>query len=91
LDLYGVVDIPEIEGTELLRIKFASSTSHVMGKKLTSAESATWLNEHFVSTLSDVKKALDTYFIGGVNHIVYHGTSYSPPSDTWPDICFMLR
>ncbi len=88
LDLYGVVDIPEIEGTELLRIKFASSTSHVMGKKLTSAESATWLNEHFVSTLSDVKKALDTYFIGGVNHIVYHGTSYSPPSDTWPGYLF---
>ena len=88
LDLYGVVDIPEIEGTELLRIKFASSTSHVMGKKLTSAESATWLNEHFVSTLSDVKKALDTYFIGGVNHIVYHGTSYSPPADVWPGYLF---
>ncbi len=88
LDLYGVVDIPEIEGTELLRIKFASSTSHVLGKKLTSAESATWLNEHFVSTLSDVKKALDTYFIGGVNHIVYHGTSYSPPADTWPGYLF---
>lgn len=88
LDLYGVVDIPEIEGTELLRIKFASSTSHVMGKKLTAAESATWLNEHFVSTLSDVKKALDTYFIGGVNHIVYHGTSYSPPADTWPGYLF---
>lgn len=88
LDLYGVVDIPETEGTEILRIKFAPSTSHVMGKQLASSESATWLNEHFISTLSDVKKALDVYFIGGVNHIVYHGTAYSPPSEPWPGRLF---
>ncbi len=88
LDLYGVVDIPETEGTEILRIKFAPSTSHVMGKKLASSESATWLKEHFISNLADVKKALDVYFIGGVNHIVYHGTAYSPPSETWPGRLF---
>ena len=88
LDLYGVVDIPETEGTEILRIKFAPSASHVMGKQLASSESATWLNEHFIPTLSDVKKALDVYFIGGVNHIVYHGTAYSPPSETWPGRLF---
>ncbi|MEP6949419.1 MAG: glycosyl hydrolase [Ginsengibacter sp.] len=88
LDLYGVVDIPETEGTEILRIRSAPSASHVMGKQLASSESATWLNEHFISTLSDVKKALDVYFIGGVNHIVYHGTAYSPPSETWPGRLF---
>lgn len=88
LDLYGAVDIPETEGTEILRIKFAPSVSHVMGKPLASSESATWLNEHFISTLSNVKKALDVYFIGGVNHIVYHGTSYSPPSEPWPGRLF---
>lgn len=88
LDLYGVVDIPETEGTEILRIKFAPSTAHVMGKPLASSESATWLKEHFLSTLSDVKKALDVYFIGGVNHIVYHGTAYSPPSEPWPGRLF---
>jgi hypothetical protein len=88
LDLYGVVDIPETEGTEILRIKFAPSTSHVMGKQLAASESATWLNEHFISSLSDVKKALDVYFIGGVNHIVYHGTTYSPPSEPWPGRLF---
>jgi hypothetical protein len=59
-----------------------------MGKQLASSESATWLKEHFLSTLSDVKKALDVYFIGGVNHIVYHGTAYSPPSETWPGRLF---
>ncbi|MEO6549577.1 MAG: glycosyl hydrolase [Ferruginibacter sp.] len=88
LDLYGVVDIPETEGTEILRIKFAPSTAHVMGKQLASAEAATWLNEHFVSSLSDVKKALDVYFIGGINHIVYHGTTYLPPSEPWPGRLF---
>lgn len=88
LDLYGVVDIPETEGTEILRIKFAPSTSHVLGKPLAAAESATWLNEHFISSLSDIKKALDLYFIGGVNHIIYHGTVYSPPSEPWPGRLF---
>ena len=88
LDLYGVVDIPETEGTEILRIKFAPSSSHVMGKPLAAAESATWLNEHFVSSLSDIKKALDVYFIGGINHIIYHGTTYSPPSEPWPGRLF---
>ena len=88
LDLYGAVDIPETEGTELLRFKFAASAAHVLGKPLTSAEAATWLNEHFKSTLGDVKKVIDKYFVGGVNHIVYHGTSYSPENDPWPGWLF---
>lgn len=88
LDLYAAVDIPETEGTEILRIKFAPSAAHVMGKPLASSESATWLKEHFLSTLADVKKALDVYFIGGVNHIVYHGTAYSPASEPWPGRLF---
>jgi hypothetical protein len=88
LDLYGAVDIPETEGTEILRFKFAASAAHVLGKPLTSAEAATWLNEHFKSSLGDVKKVVDKYFIGGVNHIVYHGTNYSPESDPWPGWLF---
>jgi hypothetical protein len=88
LDLYAASDIPETEGTDLLRIKFASSAAHVTGKKLTSSESATWLNEHFRSSLADVKKALERYFLGGVNHIVYHGTNHSPQSETWPGWLF---
>jgi hypothetical protein len=88
LDCYGVVDIPETEGTELLRFKFAVSASHILGKPLASAEAATWLNEHFKTNLGDVKNAIDKYFIGGVNHIVYHGTSYSPMNDPWPGWLF---
>jgi hypothetical protein len=88
LDCYGVVDIPETEGTELLRFKFAVSAAHILDKPLASAEAATWLNEHFKSNLGDVKTAIDKYFIGGVNHIVYHGTSYSPMNDPWPGWLF---
>jgi len=88
LDLYGAIDIPETEGTDILRFKFATSTAHVMGKPLASSESATWLDEHFQSSLGDVKLAIDKYFVGGVNHIFYHGTNYSPQNETWPGWLF---
>ena len=84
LDLYAVVDIPEIEGVESLRIKMASSAGNVTGKKLVSSESATWLNEHFESNLSEIKVALDRFMLNGVNHLFYHGTAYSPPGEPWP-------
>lgn len=88
LDLYDAVDIPETEGTDILRFKFATSVTNVSGKKLAAAESATWLNEHFLSSWGDVKKIIDLYFLGGVNHIVYHGTEYSPKNAPWPGWLF---
>ncbi|HET6539735.1 MAG TPA: glycosyl hydrolase, partial [Chryseolinea sp.] len=88
LDLYATVDIPEIEGVEPLRIKMASSAGNVTGKALVSSESATWLNEHFESSLSDIKTALDRFMLHGVNHIFYHGTTYSPPGEAWPGRLF---
>jgi hypothetical protein len=88
LDLYAGSDIPETEGTGLYRIKWASSAANVSGRRLVSAEAATWLDEHFLSTLADVRAALDRYFTGGVNHVVYHGTAYSPPGEPWPGWLF---
>ena len=88
LDLYAVVDIPETEGADILRFKFATSTAHVMGKPLASSETATWLNEHFQSSLGDVKQAVDKYFVGGVNHVFWHGTNYSPQNEPWPGWLF---
>jgi hypothetical protein len=84
LDLYGASDIPETEGTEITRARWATSAAHVAGRRLVSAEAATWLDEHFRAKLSDVRAAVDRFFISGVNHIVYHGTAYSPPNDPWP-------
>jgi len=88
LDLYATVDIPEIEGNEPLRFRMATSSGNVSGKKLISAEAATWLNEHFTSNLADIKGALDLFMLNGVNHLVYHGTCYSPPGEPWPGRLF---
>ena len=88
LDLYATIDIPETEGINLTRFKFATSSAHVTGKPLASAEAATWLHDHFLSSLGDVKLILDKYFLGGVNHIFYHGTNYSPQNDPWPGWLF---
>lgn len=84
LDLYAASDIPETEGTEIQRFKWATSAAHVAGHRLVSAEAATWLGEHFRVRLADVRAAIDRFFTAGVNHIVYHGTAYSPTGDPWP-------
>ncbi len=52
LDLYAASDIPEQEGSDILGYKMASSVAHVTGKPLASAEVATWLNDHFLTTLA---------------------------------------
>ena len=88
LDLYAVSDVPEIEGRNVVRLKSAPSAAHVTGKKLASSESATWLNEHFQTTLGDVKAAIDNFLLAGVNHVFYHGTAYSPQNAQWPGWLF---
>ncbi len=95
LDLYAGADIPETEiyrsivtpDTPLMS-KFASSAAHVAGKPLVSSETGTWLKKHFHGTLSDMKKLADNLFISGINHIVYHGTAYSPQDAEWPGWLF---
>ena len=88
LDLYAASDIPETEGTDIVRMKFASSAANVTGKTLASAETVTWLDEHFVSSLGDVKRAVDLNFLGGINHVVYHGLAFSPADEPWPGWLF---
>ncbi|PPK85894.1 alpha-L-rhamnosidase-like protein [Neolewinella xylanilytica] len=88
LDLYAASDIPETEGTQPLRIKFATSAAHVTGKPLVSAEAGTWLGEHFESNWADLKENLDRYFVNGVNHVVYHGNAYSPAEAIYPGRLF---
>ena len=88
LDVYAVSDVPETEGRSIIGMKTASSAAHVTDKPLTSSESATWLNDHFRSTLGDVKTSVDTYLLSGVNHIFYHGTCLSPNDAPWPGWLF---
>lgn len=88
LDLYAASDIPETEGNEITRLKFASSAANVTGKRYSSCEAATWLNEHFISSLSDIKNAADIFFLSGINHLFYHGTCFSPQDEPWPGFLF---
>lgn len=88
LDLYAASDIPETEGRDLVKMKMASSAAHVSGKNLTSAEACTWLNDHFMSDLGMVQRACDQFFLGGVNHLFYHGTAYSSVDVQWPGWLF---
>lgn len=88
LDLYAASDIPETEGTDMIKIKMASSAAHLANRSLVSAEAATWLGEHFTTNLADLKRNVDRYLAGGINHIFYHGTSYSPPEEAWPGRLF---
>ena len=88
LDLYAASDIPETEATDRIQFLAAASAAHVTGKRLVSAEAGTWLNEHFTGTLAEMKQWCDNYFLGGVNHICYHGTCYSPESEPWPGRLF---
>lgn len=88
LDLYAAADIPETEGEDIVKVKTASSVAHVMGKKLASSESATWLKDHFEASLSDVKHAIDLFLLAGINHVFYHGTTFSPQDTSWPGWMF---
>jgi len=88
LDLYGIADIPETEGEDIVKIKTASSSAHVTGKKLATSESATWLKDHFEASLADVKHAIDRYLLAGINHVFYHGTTFSPQDAPWPGWMF---
>jgi hypothetical protein len=96
LDLYASCDIPETESfgrlaggdTDPLVMKFASSAANIAGRHLVSSETGTWLNEHFYVTLSELKEVIDRQMLAGVNHVIYHGTAYSPEDAPWPGWLF---
>lgn len=68
--------------------KFASSAAHLAGRKHASAESFTWLSEHFCETPEEIKALGDLLFLSGINRLYYHATVYSPDSAPWPGWCF---
>jgi hypothetical protein len=86
------VDIPGLRKDSIRKendghpaiLKFASSAAHVTGKPYTSSESLTWLTEHFRTSLSQCKPEIDRMFIAGVNHVYFHGSTYSPEDAPWP-------
>ena len=71
-----------------IMLKFASSAAHVSGKPLTSCETFTWLTEHFKTSWSQCKPELEQVFLSGINHVFYHGTTYSPAEAPYPGWLF---
>lgn len=79
---------PRIADTEPLMFKFASSAAHVMGHTLVSSETHTWITEHFKTNLALCKPEAENLFLAGINHIFFHGTTYSPANVPWPGWLF---
>lgn len=69
-------------------LKFASSAANVMGKKLSSNETFTWLTEHFKTSWSQAKPEVEQVFLSGINHVFYHGTTYTPADVPFPGWLF---
>lgn len=94
LDHYAVSEIPEteifkhVDESQIPMLRFAASAAHSKGNELVSAESFTWLDEHFQVTPEKLKEAADFVFLGGVNHIFFHGIPYSPDDAKWPGWLF---
>jgi len=86
----GLRVTPEFRGERPypLVMKFASSAAHIKGRKLVSSETATWLDDHFKVSLSQVKPQVDELFTAGINHIFYHGITYNPPERPFPGRLF---
>lgn len=82
-------EIPHFYGQpDILLQKFASSASHIIGGKLVSSETCTWLDDHFQVSLDMVKVEIDRLFLAGINHVVFHGSTYSPKEAAWPGWLF---
>lgn len=80
-------DIRNVDPDPLM-LKFASSAAHLSGKDLVSCETFTWLGEHFKSSFAQMKPEVEQAFLAGVNHIFYHGVTYSPEDVSFPGWLF---
>ena len=80
-------DIRNVDPDPIM-LKFASSAAHVSGKNLVSSETFTWLGEHFKTSYSQMKPEVEQVFLSGVNHMFYHGVTYSPEEVAWPGWLF---
>src|SRR5690606_24169787 len=80
-------DIRNVDPDPMM-FKFASSGTNLSGKKFTTSETFTWLTEHFKTALSQAKPEVEQLFLSGVNHVVYHGTTFTPQDVAFPGWLF---
>ena len=73
---------------DVLHMKFASSGANLMGNRLVSSETATWLTNHFRTALSQVKPEVDKLFVAGINHIHLISSTNTPLDSEYPGWVF---
>jgi len=85
-------DLPEGEGSQwkvLRASRWASSASHLYGRRVTSSETWTWLHSPpFRATPLDLKAEADRHFLQGINQLIGHGWPYAPESVEYPGWSF---
>ncbi|WP_370895890.1 glycosyl hydrolase [Chryseobacterium gossypii] len=81
-------DVQKSDQPDINMLKFASSAANVTGKPLTSNETFTWLTEHFKTSWSQCKPEVEQVFLSGINHVFYHGTTYTPAEVPFPGWLF---
>ncbi len=72
--------------TQKSNIKYTASAANLSNRRIASAEAMTNVVSLFQMTLAQMKQALDVNFIGGLNHTVLHGATYSPPDVPFPGL-----
>ncbi len=80
-------DTKNVEPNPMM-LKLATSAAHVTNKPRISNETFTWLGEHFKVALSQCKPEVEQAFVAGINHVFYHGMTYSPEDAPWPGWLF---
>lgn len=80
-------DIRNVDPDPIM-LKFAASAANFYGKPLVSSETFTWLTEHFKTSYSQAKPEVEQVFLSGINHVIYHGITYSPQDVPWPGWLF---
>lgn len=73
---------------DVLHMKFSSSGANIVGNRLVSSETATWLTNHFRMALSQIKPEVDKLFIAGINHIHLISSTNTPLDSQYPGWVF---
>jgi hypothetical protein len=95
LSSFAFADLPEGEGggngnwRTFRATRYAASASHLMGERLASSETLTWLHQApFRAVPLDIKGEVDTHFLDGINQIDCHGWPYTPNTLAYPGASF---
>jgi len=85
---FANVDLPEGEGAQWKVVRgtrWASSASHIYGRRVTSSETWTWLHSpSFRATPLDMKAEADRHFLMGINQLIGHGWPYTAEGVEYP-------